>query len=309
MPGEARHAGVRATHAYLLLVFTTLCFGMHANLGRLAVGEVSPMLLVSLRWLGTVALLFIFAGASIAGDWPALRHRLLFLSVMGILGFTVFNALFYLAAHTTSAINIGIIQGAVPVFILIGAFAAYRTRTRVLQVAGIAVTLVGVVIVVSGGEMERLLTLSFNMGDVLIVIACAFYSGYAVALRRCPAASPFALFTVFAGAAFLSSMPLALAESALGELQWPTVKGWVIIGVITVFPSFLAHICFIKSVAIIGPGRAGIFFNLVPIFAALFAVVFLDERFETFHGMALVLVLGGIALSEWRQGTGRSEAD
>lgn len=293
------------SQAYLLLTFTTICFGMHANLGRLAVGEVSPMLLVSLRWLGTVLLLVIFAGATFRKNWFALRPHLVFLSLMGVLGFTVFNALFYVAAHTTTAINIGIIQGAVPVFVLIGAFAVYRTPAGVRQIAGIAVTLLGVIIVTTGGELARLTALAFNRGDVLIVIACAFYSGYAVGLRRCPPVPPLALFAVFAAAAFMSSIPLAIAEHAVTGLQWPSPAGWAIIGLITLFPSFLAHICFIKGVTIIGPGRAGIFFNLIPIFAAIFAVIFLDERFERFHGVALVLVLGGIALSEWRTRIGR----
>ena len=78
----------------------------------------------------------------------------------------------------------------------------------------------------------------------------------------------------------------------------PTPTGWMLIGAIAVLPSFLAQICFIYGVGLIGPGRAGIFVNLVPIFASLMAVAFLGEPFELFHGLALTLVLGGIWVAE-----------
>lgn len=294
---EAAHAESRG-RAYLLLTTTTLCWGANAVFGRLAVGEVSPMLLVSLRWFGAVLLLMVFANQHVRRDWPTLRRHLPFLAAMGGLGFTAFNALFYVAAHSTTAVNIGIIQGAIPVFVLIGAFVAYRTPVTRLQVAGVALTMVGVVTVGTGGSLERLATLTINHGDVLMIIAGAFYAGYAVGLRRRPAVSSLGLFTVLAGAAFVFSLPLTAVELALGQFQWPTTTGWVVAGLVTLMPSFLAQIFFIQGVALIGPGRAGAFINLVPVFASILAVLILREPFESFHAVALGLVLAGIWLSE-----------
>jgi len=300
MSTNANEAGQTASsgRAYLLLTLTTLCWGANAVFGRLAVGEVSPMLLVSLRWLGVVLLILVFARRYIQRDWPTLRQHLPYLAAMGALGFTAFNALFYIAAHYTTAVNIGIIQGSMPMFVLIGAFLAYRSKVTRLQMGGVALTMVGVAIVGSGGSLERLATLTFNYGDLLMIIACAFYSGYAVGLRRRPAVSSLGLFTVIAGAAFLASLPLAAAELALGKFLWPSITGWIVVGLIALFPSFLAQIFFMNGVALIGPGRAGVFINLVPVFASLLAVLVLDEPFKGFHGLALVLVLGGIWLSE-----------
>ena len=261
------------------------------------------MLLVTLRWVGTVALLLIVAHRNIWEDWAALKGNWIFLLVMGMLGLTAFNALFYAAAYTTSALNIGIIQGSIPVFVLIGAFGMYRSRVGGLQILGIAITLIGVLIVTSNGSLDRLLGLSFQRGDVLMVIACILYAGYSVGLQRCPKASHLSLFTMFAFGALLASFPLVAVETAMGNLIWPSTKGWVIIGLITLFPSFIAHLVYIKGVSIIGASRAGIFFNLVPIFAALIAVLFLGERFVLYHAVALALVLGGIAISESRKKT------
>ena len=284
--------------AYLLLTLTALCWGANAVFGRLAVGEISPMALVSLRWLGALGLLVVFAHAQVRRDWPVLRARLPFVAAMGAIGFTVFNALFYLAAHWTTAINIGIIQGSIPVFVLIGAFAAYRTRVAGLQVAGVLVAMLGVALVAAGGDLARLASLALNFGDLLMIAACVLYAGYTLGLSRRPPVSPLSLFTGMAAAAFVTSLPLALAEAALGRFQWPTPAGWLILGLVTLFPSFLAQISFIQGVALIGPSRAGVFVNLVPVFASILALLILQEPFRLFHAVALALVLGGIWLSE-----------
>jgi len=291
-----------AGRAYLLLTVTALCWGCNAVFGRLAVGEVSPMVLVMLRWAGVMVLVVLIAGRNVRDDWAVLRGRLWFVGAMGAMGFTSFNAIFYVAAHSTTAVNMGIIQGSIPVFVLFGAFALYRTRVTVLQIAGVVLTLVGVVTVASGGDLKRLLALAFNHGDALMVGACALYAGYTLALRNRPAASALGLFAVMAAAAFITAIPFVATEIMLGQAQWPTPFGWAIIGMVILLPSFLAQLCFMQGVALIGPGRAGIFVNLVPVFASILAVVFLGEAFEIFHAASLALVLGGIWLSERGKG-------
>lgn len=284
--------------AYALLTFTTLCWGFNAIFGRFAVGEISPMMLVACRWLGSLLLLLAIAHNNVRRDWPILRARLGFVAAMGVFGYTVFNGLFYVAAHSTTAVNIGILQGSIPVFVLLGAFVAYRTRVAWVQGVGVAVTVLGVVIVASGGNFARLAALALNQGDVLMVGACLLYAGYTVGLRRRPQVSSLGLFTVMAAAAFAVALPLVAAEAALGRFQWPTVTGWTIVALVTLFPSVLAQIAFIRGVELIGPGRAGVFVNLVPVFASILAVLVLAEPFALFQGIALVLVLGGIWLSE-----------
>ncbi len=256
------------------------------------------MLIVSLRWLGAVMLMLVFARNTISRDWPILKQQWPLLFLMGALGFTAFNALFYLAAYTTSALSIGIIQGSIPVFVLMGTYLIFKATVSRLQIVGVLVTITGVCMVASAGNLQRLASLSINQGDYLLIIACALYSGYALALRRFSGASPLSLFAVIAAAAFVSSLPLSYAEFALGSLRLPTAKGWGIVVLITLLPSFLAQIFFIQGVSDIGAGRAGIFVNLVPVFAAILAVSILREPFQWYHGIALALVVGGIWLSE-----------
>lgn len=298
MSGASGLSAGGAWKAYALLVGTTLCWGGNAVLGKLAVGEISPMLLVSARWLGVMILVALFLRRGLIRDWPVLRRHLPFLALMGATGFTSFNALFYIAAHTTTAVNIGILQGSIPIFVLMFAFALYRDRITPLQLVGVLLTAVGVVVIASGGSLERLLALAIREGDFLMIAACALYAAYAIGLRRRPNVSTLSLFSVMAGSAFLVSLPFTAVEAALGGLQWPTPLGWLVVALVTLFPSFLAQIFFIQGVDIIGPARAGVFANLVPVFASILAVLVLGEAFQTFQGAALALVLGGIWMSE-----------
>ena len=286
------------TRAYLLLTLTAVCWAWNAIFGQLAVGEISPMALVALRWLAVLTLLLAFALPQVRRDWPLLRAHLPFLYAMGALGFTGFNALFYIAAHFTTGLNVGIIQGAIPVFVLIGAFAAYRTRITAVQLLGVALTVVGVIYIGAGGSFQRLASLALNFGDIIMVSACALYAGYTVGLRRRPPTSALAFFTIMAAAALSTAIPLVAIEVAVGQFQAPTPKGWLIVALVALFPSFIAQLMFIKGVELIGPGRAGVFVNLVPAFAAILAVTVLGEPFQPFHAVALALVLGGIWLSE-----------
>ncbi|MDH3221938.1 MAG: DMT family transporter [Gammaproteobacteria bacterium] len=284
--------------AYLLLTVTTWCWGLNAIISRLAVGEISPMQLVTFRWLGVVLILLVFARQNIARDWPILRNHLPFLGLMGSCGFTLFNALFYVAGHHTTAINIGILQGSIPVFVLLGSLLVLRHPISPVQGFGVALTLLGVVTVASRGQLDSLGDLAVNRGDLFMLIACFFYAAYSVGLSRRPNVSALGLFAVMAAVAWLVSLPLVAFETYQQGWIMPTRLGWILALLVTLLPSLIAQIFFIQGVGLIGPGRAGVFVNLVPVFASIMAVIFLREVFEFYHALALLLVLGGIWLSE-----------
>jgi drug/metabolite transporter (DMT)-like permease len=285
--------------SYCLLTFTALCWGANTTFGKLAVHEIPPMMLVSIRWMGALLLMLVFARSYLVRDWPVIRERLFFISVLATMGFTGFNVLFYKAAYLTTALNIGIIQGSIPIIVLVASFYLYRIRVSALQLGGVFITVSGVVIVAFKGDLSQIGELVLNHGDLLILAACFLYAAYTTGLRKRPNVSALGLFTVLAGVAFIVSLPFSISEYAMGASYWPSTQGWVVVVLVTVFPSFLAQIFFIQGVEALGPNRAGVFINLVPVFAAIFAVVILGEPFELFHGMALVLVLGGIWLSEY----------
>jgi drug/metabolite transporter (DMT)-like permease len=283
---------------FLLLILTMLMWGGNAVASRLAVGHISPMALTSLRWLGVCLVLVPLMRRQVAGALPELLPRWRYIVVMAALGFTVFNALMYAAAHHTSAVNLTILQGSVPVLVLIGSLAWFGTPIRAVQILGVAVTLIGVITVAARGEFETLATLAFNIGDVWMMFACAAYAGYTVALRKRPAVSGFVFFTAMAGIAFVLTWPLLAWEVVRGTVLWPDARGWAILVYVALFPSLLSQIFYMRGVELIGPGRAGLFVNLVPVFGAMLAVVILGEPFRLYHAVSLALVLGGIWLAE-----------
>ena len=303
-PAGAARAGVRGAtrhkhgEAYVLLVFTMACWGGNAVAGRLAVGQVSPMVITCLRWaivslvLGSITLPRLIAARS------ELTHYWRRIVLMAACGFSIFNALFYVAAHYTTGVNMAILQGGMPVFVVLGAVVAYGARIDMIQAFGIAATLIGVAIVATGGHPATLATFRFNFGDGLLLIACVLYAGYTLALRNRPNVSSLVFLAAMAIIAFLTSLPLLAYEIVAGTAEWPTPEGWAILAFIAIFPSLLAQLSFMRGVALIGPSRAGLFANLAPPFGAFFAVVILGEPFALYHLVALVLVVGGILVAE-----------
>ncbi|TBW35952.1 DMT family transporter [Siculibacillus lacustris] len=285
---------------YLILTLASLQWGANTVMGRLAVGEIAPMLLVSLRWAIVAAVLLVINRRGFAADWPQLRTRLGLLLLLGLTGYTGFTALFYAAAHFTTGANMSIIQGAMPLFVFSFAFVARGRPIGGAQAVGMTLTLVGVAFVATRGNFEVARTLAFNLGDLFMVAATILYAIYAVGLEDRPAVGALSFFTAMAGVAFLTSLPLTLAEAAILPVTWPTPRGWLLTALIAIFPSFVAQIFFIRGVELIGPGRAGVFINLIPIFGAAMAVAFLGEPFGWYQGAGLALVMVGIVLAQRR---------
>lgn len=284
--------------APLLLVLTTLIWGCNAVAARLAVGEISPMMLTTARWGICCVALWFSARHEIARHWPVLRPHWRYLALMGTAGFTAFNALFYTAAHHTTAVNIAIIQGTIPVLVLLGGFLFMGMRARPLQLLGVAITLGGIVVVASAGDPGVLAALGFNIGDVWILVASMLYAGYMLGLRQRPDVPPIVFFAALAAVAALASLPLLAWEVARGQFFAPTGKGWAIMLFVGLLPSFVSQITFIRAVSLIGPARAGVYLNLTPIFGPLLAVLVLGEPLAPYHAVALALVLGGIWVAE-----------
>ncbi len=282
----------------LLLVLTTLIWAGHSIVGRLAVGQIAPMTLTTLRWGVALVPILIVARPALRRDWPVLRAHWLYMAAMGALGYTAFNALFYVAAHRTSALNLSIIQGAIPALVLIGARVFLGARFTALQGLGALTTMAGVAAIAAQGDLARLATLAFNEGDVMMLVAAILYAGYTIGLRERPRVSGLSLLAGMAVAAFATSVPLMIWEVASGGFIWPTAAGLATLVYVALGPAFVSQIFFMRGVELIGPGRAGVFVNLVPVFGAIMAVVLLGEPFAAYHVVALILVVGGIAIAQ-----------
>jgi drug/metabolite transporter (DMT)-like permease len=225
------------------------------------------------------------------------RHWLRIL-LMGGLGYTAFNCLFYAAGTYTGAINLALFQGSIPVLVIVLNRLAYAVPVSGGQIIGVCLTLAGAALAASHGDPFALARLDFNRGDVLVFGACLLYAGYTVMLPMRPKVSALAFFAAMAVAAFVTSLPPLVVEWAAGHTIWPSAGGWAMIAFVGLGPSLLAQLCFMRGVETIGPNRAGLFVNLVPVFGAGLAVLLIGEPFGPMEAAALVLVLGGIACAE-----------
>lgn len=285
----------------LLLVLAMLFWAGNTVAGRLAVDHMSPFMLVSVRWIVVIAVLWPIYGGEVRQHASEIRRRWLWLLMMAGCGFTLFNVLFYYAAHSTSAVNIGILQGSMPIFVLLGAFVFYGARATWVQCVGAGITAFGVLMVATQGSPLSILHTSVGRGDGLMLAACLLYSFYTIALRSRPQMSGTAFFTLLAGLAALTSIPLLVVEAFTDGLKMPTLQGVLVAAYVSVFPSCISQIFFLRGVDVLGPSRAGIFMNLVPIFSALLGVSLLGEPFRWYHAVAIVLVIGGIWTAEQGQ--------
>lgn len=285
---------------YALLTLASLQWAANTVAGRLAVGHVTPMLLVSLRWGIVLVVLAVFHGRAIVSDLPALRAKPWLLTLLGLTGYTAFTAFFYAAAHHTSGANMAIVQGAMPAFVFSLAFVVRGRKITLAQGLGMALGVAGVAIVATRADWEIARTLAFNLGDLFMVGATIAYAIYTVGLEDRPRVASLSLFTALVAVALVTSLPLTIAEAATTGTFWPTPRGWLITILVSIFPSFLAQVFYIRGVELIGPGRAGIFVNLIPIFGAAMAVVFLGEPFGWYQAAGLALVMAGIVLAQRR---------
>lgn len=284
--------------AYVILCITTLLWGGNSVAGKLAVGHVSPMMLTSLRWVVAALVILVFTAPQVKRDWPEIRKNWLILLGYGALGFTGFNAFLYSALQYTSAINAVIEQAGIPMVIFVMNYLLFRTAFSMAQIAGFTLTLFGVALTASHGDLSTLLSLDLNQGDALMLAAALVYAGYTVALRWKPNIHWKSLIAITVLGAVACSLPLVAWEFAAGKVIMPDARGWAIVAYAALLPSLLAQILYVRGVELIGSNRAGLFINTVPIFGTILSIAIIGEALQIFHIIAMALVLGGIAVAE-----------
>lgn len=286
-------------NAYLILIITTALWGGNTVAGKLAIGEVTPMVLTACRWIMAASIFLVVAWPHLKRDWPKIKPRLPYVFLMGFCGFAGFNLFLYTSLVFTTAVNVAIIQAGIPMVIFFLNFFIFRIKTTLMQVVGYTLTLFGVILVVTKGSPQDLIAMIFNIGDIIILGGVFLYAAYSVGLKSKPDIHHLSLMASFATAALIISIPFAAVETIAFEGQWPsTVDGILIALYAGVCAAALSQFLFMRGVELIGSNRAGIFINFLPVFGSLFAVLILGEEFALFHLIALILVVGGVMLAQ-----------
>ena len=283
---------------YFVLVMATLFWGGNAIAGKLASQDWQPFTVTLTRWLIVAIILIPFAKDHIRKDWPVIRKNWVVLCLLSAFSMALFNLLMYLALHFTSAINVSIEQASMPAMIMLANFLILSQRITFLQLIGLLASIIGVLIICTGGDILSLFRHGVNRGDAYMLLACAFYAAYTFGLRWRPDLHWLSFIWVLAIGASAMSLPWAAWEWQTTGISVPGMTGWLVLIYIIVFPTIVSQIFYARGVQLIGGNRAGLFINLVPIFGSLLAILILREKFHFFHGIGLILVVGGIMLAE-----------
>lgn len=293
---------LRAPH--LLLAVTAFIWGGNAVAGKFAVGHVSPMILTAGRWAIALLIIGVFAHHQIRQDWVTIRKNWIYLFLMGGIGYSAFNFFLYSGLQYISAIHAALEQSAMPLVIFLLNYVIYRTGISWLQIAGFLLTLIGVVLVVSEGDPIALIQSGgegISRGDWFMLAAALCYGGYSVALRSKPDMHWQSFLASLVAGAFVFALVGAGFEHQAGQAQFPaTAQGLLVVLYAGIFPSLVSQGLFIKGVEALGANTAGLYINLVPVFAAILAVLLLGEALHLYHALAFVLVMSGIMIAQKR---------
>lgn len=282
---------------YLLLSLASLFWAGNIVLGRHVAGHVPPMTLSCIRWIGACLMLLPFAWPHLARDWPALRKRIPLLVVLSATGFAINNALSYWALQFTQAINALLIQSSGPLFVALWSLVLFGVRLTWGQLAGIALSLVGVLTIILRGDLAALASVKPNIGDVMFAGALLSFGLYSALMPRRPVTHQLSLicFTMACGALLL--LPLSIWEYANGIRLKFDVITTITLAYVVIFPSTLAYLFFNRGIALIGPNRAAPFFHLVPVFGSVMAILLLGEEPRLFHLAGYVMVFAGVVIA------------
>lgn len=288
-----------------MLTAAPLLWAGNAIVGRMVHDLISPFTLNFARWLLAFVLLLPWTlwvlrrGSPLWSQWR--RYALL-----GLVGLGCYNSLLYLALQTSSPINVTLVSASMPVWMLVIGRLCYGARVSLRQLLGAALSMLGVAVVLSRGDLRQLLQLQLVPGDLFVLLATVLWSVYSWMLADTQ--EPATVRSDWAGF-LMAQLVFGVGWSALfagGEwltgqsvLQpsWPLAAALLFI---VVGPAVLAYRFWGVGVSRAGPAVAGFFANLIPVFTAILSTLVLAELPHLYHGIAFALIVGGIVVSSRR---------
>lgn len=283
--------------ASVLLICTCVIWGIQPMFAKFVVREMSPIPMVSIRY--TIVALTLFAMLAWRGEkllppsrtWPALF-------TMGILGVCINNVTQFTGLQYSTVTNFTIIATLTPIVTALLSFVLIHERLHRLQWLGICSSLCGALYLLSNGSLASILTLSFNIGDVLFFtsqVAWALYS--IIVVRIIDDVSPFA---IVAWSGLLGSLTTAAGAAYFGHFELPSLLSPLALGsyLFVIFAGgLIAMIFWNKGTGIVGPSQAAVFMNIMPLVGIVCGVLFLDEHFLAAQAVGGVLILSGVYLT------------
>lgn len=289
-----------ANEPRILMLLPGLFWAGNAIVARSITEEIPPVALAFWRWTVAAALIAPLAWPHLRRDIPSMLRKWPIMVVLTALGISIFNTLLYMAAYTTTAINIVMLQTAMPIVVVVATFLMFRDTLTGGQAAGIGASLLGTLTLISHGDPAVLFGLDFKRGDLWMLIAVVSYAVYTALLRLRPPVHglSFAFATFALGAILL--LPFYVAETAWDRSMPLSLHAVAAIGYVAVFASILAYMAFNRTVELLGANTAGLVVHLVPVFGTVLAVLLLGERLHAYNLVGIALIALGLWLATRR---------
>ena len=289
--------------AYIFLIFATLFWSGNFIVGKAAsLFEIPPFTLNFYRWTFAWLILAPFTLKEIFKKKENILKNLKLILILGITSITIFNSIVYYSLNFTQVISGVLMISTIPVMIIFFSWIFKIEKTNFYQILGVIFSLFGVVIIVTKADLNKLLNLNFNKGDLWMVVAMLSWAMYSALLRKKKfELSQISLLQTIISAGLILLLPAYLIEMSLGyrlNIHLPFI---LTLSYVVLFPGLASFFFWIKGISIIGSNRSGIFLHLMPIFSTIMAILIFKEKFMVFHFIGAVLIITGVVLSSKRK--------
>ena len=282
-----------------MLVCATLFWAGNFTIGKFAFLEnIPPNTLAFLRWTLVWIILFPFTYKEVLKLKNKIKQNLSLFSILGFTSVCIFTSFTYNALNYTQVINASLFNTAIPVTIILVCFLLKIEKTNIFQISGLLISVLGILAIITRLDLNILLSLNFNKGDLFMIgaiIAWGIYSAYLK--KQTFNVSLLSLVHIICAFGLIFLFPLFIMDVVQGETIEMSSNLFYILIYIAIFPSIGSYYCWAGAVSIIGANRAGIFLSLIPLFSTIFAILFFNEKFLFFHLIGSILIILGLFLS------------
>ena len=282
-----------------MLVCATLFWAGNFTIAKFAYLEnIPPFSLSFLRWSLVWIILLPFTYREILSVKHVIKKNLSLFFILGFTSVCVFTSFTYNALNYTQVINASLFNTAIPVTIILVCFLLKIEKTNIFQISGLLVSVLGILAIITKLDLNILLSLDFNKGDLFMIVAIIAWGIYSAYLKKKTFdISLLALVHIICTFGLLFLLPLFILDMMQGRAIVISNNLIYILIYIAIFPSIGSYYCWAGAVSIIGANRAGIFLSLIPLFSTILAMIFFNEKFLFFHFIGSVLIILGLFLS------------
>jgi len=285
--------------AYVLLVLSTLFWSGNFIVGKFAtLFEIPPLTLNFFRWTSAWLILIPFTYKEIYKNRNYIKKNWLLISFMGVITISTFNSVVYVALNYTQVINAVLVLAAIPAVVMILSALMNIEKTNIFQLIGLFLSIIGVATIISNADIQKIIFLNFNKGDLWMLVCVLSWAIYSTLLKKYKFKfSQFTLIQLMISVGILFLIPQFFYEKSIGLEVNFNKAFFLILFYVVVFPAIAAYYCWQKAIEIIGPNRSSMFIQLMPLFSAVLAIIIFNEKFQLYHFVGAIFILIGIYLS------------